>query len=110
MSTSAIQWTDATWNPVTGCSHVSEGCDHCYAETLTRMKAAAGVWEAPDLPWTAENAEANVIQHPERLDRPLRWRKPRMVFVNSMSDVFHPRVPTKFIVEMFKRSASRCCD
>jgi len=106
MSTSAIQWTDATWNPVTGCSHVSEGCDHCYAETLTRMKAAAGVWEAPDLPWTAENAEANVILHPERLDRPLRWRKPRMVFVNSMSDVFHPRVPTKFIVEMFNVMAA----
>lgn len=98
---SKIQWTDASWNPATGCSHVSEGCDNCYAETLTRMKAAAGVWEAPDLPWTAENAEANVILHPERLDQPLRWRKPRMIFVNSMSDLFHPRIPTEFIDRVF---------
>lgn len=98
---SKIQWTDASWNPATGCSHVSEGCEHCYAETLTRMKAAAGVWEAPDLPWTAENAAENVILHPERLDQPLRWRKPRMIFVNSMSDLFHPQIPTKFLVDVF---------
>jgi len=98
---SKIQWTDATWNPATGCSHVSEGCEHCYAETLTRMKAKAGVWEAPDLPWTAENAEQNVILHPERLDQPLRWRKPRMVFVNSMSDLFHPQIPTSFLLKVF---------
>jgi protein gp37 len=98
---SKIQWTDASWNPATGCSHVSEGCDHCYAESLTRQKAAAGVWEAPDLPWTAENAAENVILHPERMDQPLRWRKPRMIFVNSMSDLFHPRIPTRFLVEVF---------
>jgi protein gp37 len=92
---STIEWTDATWNPVTGCSKVSPGCDHCYAETLSLRYG----WSKR--PWTPENAEENVILHPGRLDRPTRWRKPRMVFVNSMSDLFHPRVPGEFINDVW---------
>ena len=95
-----IEWTDQTWNPVTGCSKVSAGCDHCYAETLAlgRLKGKPGY---PGLPWTPENAAENVVLRPERLDQPLRWRKPSMVFVNSMSDLFHPRVPYDFIAAVF---------
>lgn len=96
---SEIQWTDATWNPVTGCSKVSPGCAHCYAETLT-MRYAKG-WKVPGLPWTPANAEQNVILKPERLDQPLRWTKPRMIFVNSMSDLFHELVPDDYIAEVF---------
>ncbi len=95
-----IEWTDATWNPVTGCSKVSPGCAHCYAETmaLTRLTGKTGY---PGLPWTPENAEANVVLRPERLGLPLTWRKPRRVFVNSMSDLFHERVPAEFIDRVF---------
>jgi protein gp37 len=95
-----IAWTDETWNPVTGCSKVSPGCAHCYAETLalTRLAGRPGY---PGLPWTPENAEANVVLRPDRLDLPLRWRKPRRVFVNSMSDLFHERVPDGFIGRVF---------
>ena len=96
---SGIQWTDATWNPVTGCSKVSPGCANCYAETLTMRYAKT--WKVPGLPWTPDNAEQNVILKPERLDQPLRWTKPRMVFVNSMSDLFHERVPDDFIAQIF---------
>ena len=99
-----IGWTDATWNPVTGCSKVSPGCAHCYAETLalTRLAGKPGY---PGLPWTPENAEANVVLHPDRLDQPLRWHKPRRVFVNSMSDLFHERVPDDFIWKVWWRMA-----
>lgn len=96
----AIGWTNATWNPVTGCSKVSPGCAHCYAETLTRR--FAGAWGVPDLPWTPENASENVILHPDRLDQPMRWRRPRMVFVNSMSDLFHELVPDEFIEAVWR--------
>lgn len=99
MST-AIEWTDQTWNPVTGCSKVSDGCTNCYAETLA-MGRLAGKRGYPGLPWTPENAEQNVVLRPERLDQPTRWRKPAMVFVNSMSDLFHPRIPGEFIAEVF---------
>lgn len=94
-----IQWTDATWNPVTGCSKVSPGCANCYAEALTMRYAKP--WGVPGLPWTPENAAQNVILRPDRLDQPLRWRKPRMVFVNSMSDLFHERVPDEFILAVW---------
>jgi protein gp37 len=92
---SAIEWTDATWNPVTGCSKVSPGCAHCYAERLS-LRFGRSI-----LPWTPANAEQNVILHPERLDVPLSWRQPRMVFVNSMSDMWHPLVPPGFIDLVF---------
>lgn len=84
MGKSTIEWTDATWNPVTGCTKVSQGCKHCYAERL--------------FPRTYPGRKfSNVQCHPERLDQPLRWRKPRMIFVNSMSDLFHEDVPDEFI-------------
>lgn len=94
MSTN-IAWTNETWNPVTGCSHVSPGCEHCYAETLSLRRG----WSKK--PWTAQNAAANVKLHPERLEAPLRWRGRRMVFVNSMSDLFHELVPWSFIDQVF---------
>jgi protein gp37 len=92
---SAIEWTESTWNPVTGCSKVSPGCAHCYAETLSRRFG----WSRS--PWTPANAPDNVILHPERLGTPLKWRRPRMIFVNSMSDLFHELVPVEFIQDVF---------
>ena len=94
---SRIEWTDATWNPVTGCSKVSPGCAHCYAETLSLRFG----WSRR--PWLPQYASENVVLHPERLDQPLRWRQPRRVFVNSMSDLFHELVPDVFIHEVFDR-------
>ncbi len=93
---SAIEWTESSWNPVTGCSKVSPGCAHCYAETLSQR------FHWSEQPWTAAYAAENVVLHTERLDQPLRWRRPRMVFVNSMSDVFHELVPLSFIREVFE--------
>ncbi len=91
---SAIEWTDETWNPVTGCTRVSPGCDHCYMFALyPRLKAMA----VPG--YEAVPSEIRLL--PERLRIPLTWKKPRRVFVNSMSDVFHPRVPFDFIYQMF---------
>jgi protein gp37 len=90
-----IAWTDATWSPVTGCSKVSPGCAHCYAETLSHR------FGTTTKPWTPEHAAENVVLHPERLDAPLRWKKPRRVFVNSMSDLFHELVPVDFIAGVF---------
>ena len=89
-----IEWTDMTWNPVTGCTKVSPGCDHCYMFKLyPRLKAmgAPGYKTAPD----------DVRLMPDRLHAPLSWKKPRYVFVNSMSDVFHPRVSFDYVTEMF---------
>jgi protein gp37 len=101
MGKTGISWTDMTWGPVTGCSKVSPGCAHCYAETVTQRYAGRPGWPAEFLPWTPENAERNVVLHPERLDAPLHWRKPRRVFVNSMSDLFHEQVPDEFIAAIF---------
>jgi protein gp37 len=98
--TSAIEWTDATWNPVTGCSKVSPGCANCYAETLSLRFG----WSTK--PWTPENAAENVVLHPERLLLPTRWRHPRRVFVNSMSDLFHELVPDPYIRQVFDVMAS----
>ncbi len=91
---STIEWTDETWNPVTGCTRVSPGCDHCYMFALyPRLRAMA----VPG--YTGGPEEIRLL--PERLDAPLRWRTPRRVFVNSMSDVFHPRVPYDFVTKVF---------
>jgi len=84
---SRIDWTDATWNPVTGCSKVSPGCQHCYAERLSHRFG----WTIK--PWTASYVTENVRLDRDRLMQPLRWRKPRRIFVNSMSDLFHDQVP-----------------
>lgn len=91
----AISWTNETWNPVTGCSKVSPGCAHCYAEGLSMRFG----WSKK--PWTPENAAENVQLHPERLDKPLKWREPKRVFVNSMSDLFHELVPFEFVDRVF---------
>lgn len=90
-----IEWTEATWNPVTGCSKVSAGCTNCYAEKLSHRFG----WT--NKPWNAAFAAENVTLHPERLDMPEKWRKPRRVFVNSMSDLFHEQVPDEFIAQVF---------
>jgi protein gp37 len=91
MSTTKIEWTDLVWNPVTGCSKVSEGCRNCYAESLARR------FNKDFKSWTAPNAAQNVRLHPERLEQPLHWLRPRMVFVNSMSDLFHEQIDPLFI-------------
>ena len=95
---SAISWTDATLNPVTGCSKVSPGCQNCYAERIALRKMQP---YDTGLPWTAQNAAQNVKLHPARLEQVLRWKKPRHVFVNSMSDLFHEQVPEEFIDRVF---------
>jgi protein gp37 len=92
---SAIEWTDATWNPVTGCSKVSPGCAHCYAERNSHR------FGFTTKPWTPDNAWENVVLHPERLDLPLHWKKPKKIFVCSMSDLFHKLVPINFIGQVF---------
>ena len=92
---SAIEWTEATWNPVTGCSKVSPGCAHCYAEALSKR------FGRTTKPWTPANALENVVTHDDRLEQPMRWRRPRMIFVNSMSDLFHELVPLEFVQRVF---------
>ena len=88
---SKIEWTDSTWSPVTGCTKVSEGCDHCYAETIAHR--FAGTKAYPN--------GFDVTLRPERLDQPLRWQRPRRIFVNSMSDLFHKDVPGEYIARVF---------
>lgn len=100
-TSTAIEWTDATWNPVTGCSKVSEGCRNCYAAAFAPRLSAMGQDGYTDLPWTARNAPENVKLHTDRLDQPLRWAKPRRIFVNSMSDLFHELVPFEFVDRVF---------
>ena len=91
---SAIEWTNETWNPVTGCSRVSPGCDNCYMFALYPRLRAMGV---PGY----ERAPDEVQRLPDRLNAPLTWKSPRRVFVNSMSDVFHPQVPYTFVSSIF---------
>jgi len=99
---SRIEWTGLTWNPVTGCDRISPGCDHCYALTLARRLKAMGQprYQADGHPATSGPGFA-VTCHPEALTQPCRWHTPRLVFVNSMSDLFHARVPDQFIADVF---------
>jgi len=91
---SSIEWTEATWNPVTGCTKTSEGCRHCYAETMAKRLQAMG---------QANYANAfKLTLQPHMLQLPLGWRTPRTVFVNSMSDLFHKGVPTEYIQQVFE--------
>lgn len=91
---SAIEWTDATWNPVTGCTRVSPGCDHCYALTFAeRFRGVAG---------HPYEQGFDLKLWPERLEMPLHWKRPRRIFVNSMSDLFHKDVPDAYIYRMFE--------
>lgn len=95
MSTrSGIEWTETTWNPVTGCSKISPGCAHCYAERMASRLQAMGVGKY--------RRGFDVAVHQTALDEPLRWRQPRLVFVNSMSDLFHASVPAPFIEAVFE--------
>ena len=92
--TTGIEWTDETWNPVTGCTKISEGCRNCYAERMARRLAGrCGYPEAPH--------HFDVTLHPDKLDQPLRWKKPRRVFVCSMGDLFHEDVPLSAIAQVF---------
>jgi protein gp37 len=95
--TTKIEWTDETWNPVTGCTKVSQGCHFCYAERLWPKVDGARVKREGGAP----RAFTDVRCHPERLDAPLHWRTPRRIFVNSMSDLFHEEVPSAFIGKVF---------
>ena len=91
---SAIEWTESTWNPVTGCTKISPGCAHCYAERMARRLKAMG---------QRNYAHGfDVTLHEAALNLPLLWRKPQMIFVNSMSDLFHENVPTDFILRVFE--------
>jgi protein gp37 len=90
---SSIEWTDATWNPVTGCTKVSQGCKHCYAHTFAER------WRG--IPGHPYQQGFDLKLWPERVLMPLKWREPRRIFVNSMSDLYHPGIPDGFIRNVF---------
>ena len=91
---SSIEWTNMTWNPVTGCTKVSQGCKHCYAERMAKRLKAMGT--------VRYKSGFKLTLHPDLIDLPRQWKKPRLIFVNSMSDLFHEKVPLKFIRQIFK--------
>lgn len=93
MSTTKIEWTDASWNPITGCTKISSGCQHCYAEVMARRLCSMGVDKYKN--------GFQVSLHEECLNEPLNWKKPRTIFVCSMSDLFHKDVPFEFIDKVF---------
>lgn len=102
-ATTGIEWTDATWNPMTGCTKISPGCDHCYADVLAQGKMRERYLKNAPVRDTPEN-RANPFAPrfwEERLTQPLRWREPKRVFVNSMSDVFHAHFPLEMIQRIF---------
>jgi protein gp37 len=91
---SSIEWTDATWNPVTGCTKISPGCKHCYAERMAKRLQAMGQ------PRYRDGFELTL--QPDVIEQPLAWKKPRLVFVNSMSDLFHDEVPLSYLEKVFQ--------
>ena len=93
MAATSIEWTECTWNPVTGCAKISPGCKYCYAERLSVRLRAMGL--------AKYSRGFEVALHPDALTAPLRWKRPRLVFVNSMSDLFHDDVPDRFVDEVF---------
>jgi protein gp37 len=100
---SSIEWTEATWNPTTGCDRISVGCDNCYALSLAkRLKAMGNAKYQTDGDPRTSGPGFGVAVHPDSLDLPRSWRKPRVVFVNSMSDLFHARVPDVFVKDVFR--------
>lgn len=101
-TTTAIEWTEVTWNPTTGCDRISAGCDNCYALTLAKRLKAMGQakYQIDGDPRTSGPGFALTV-HRQTLDEPYRWRQPRLVFVNSMSDLFHARVPLGFVRDVF---------
>ena len=90
---SSIEWTESTWNPVTGCTKISLGCAHCYAERMARRLKAMGQ--------DRYRNGFSVTLQPDVVELPLRWKRSRMIFVNSMSDLFHTEVPAEYIAECF---------
>ncbi|WP_322820145.1 phage Gp37/Gp68 family protein [Chloroflexus sp.] len=94
MATSKIEWTESTWKPLTGCTKISPGCKHCYAERMALRLRAMGVEKYRN--------GFTLTLHPDVLEEPLTWKKPRMIFVNSMSDLFHQDVPLAFIQQVFE--------
>ena len=90
---SKIEWTETTWNPVTGCTKISYGCKHCYAERMSKRLQAMGMEKY--------RRGFEVVVHDSVLQAPLKWKKPSLVFVNSMSDLFHKAVPTEFVQSVF---------
>jgi protein gp37 len=91
--TTRIEWTEATWNPVTGCHQISPGCAHCYTKTFAER------WRG--IPGHHYEQGFDLRLWPARLEQPLRWRRPRVIFVNSMSDLFHEGIPEEYIAEVF---------
>ena len=94
MSKSKIEWTESTWNPVSGCTKISRGCDNCYAERMAMRLKAMGTRGY-------ENG-FDVTMHPHALEKPLKMKKPQVIFVNSMSDIFHEKIPDAFIFQIFE--------
>ncbi|RSM77234.1 hypothetical protein DL991_21190 [Amycolatopsis sp. WAC 01375] len=100
---STIEWTEATWNPTTGCDRVSTGCDNCYALTLAKRLKAMGVAKyQTDGDSRTSGPGFGVALHKDALSTPYTWRQPRLVFVNSMSDLFHAKVPLPFVQDVFQ--------
>ncbi|RYE25316.1 MAG: phage Gp37/Gp68 family protein [Sphingobacteriales bacterium] len=94
MAQSSIEWTEMTWNPTTGCTKISAGCKYCYAEVMSKRLQAMGIEKYKDA--------FAVRTHPDALNVPYGWKSPKIVFVNSMSDLFHPQIPLSFIKKVFK--------
>lgn len=102
MSKTSIEWTEVTWNPTTGCDRISAGCDNCYALTLAKRLRAMGApkYQNDGDPRTS-GPGFGITTHPKTLLEPLSWKSPRTVFVNSMSDLFHAKVPISFVKDVF---------
>lgn len=94
MAKTKIEWTESTWNPITGCTKISAGCKNCYAEVMTHRLQAMGQEKYLN--------GFNLTLHPETLKEPYTWKKPRVIFVNSMSDLFHKEIPIQYIIDVFK--------
>lgn len=100
MATTKIEWTESTWNPVTGCTKISAGCKFCYAEMMARRLKAMGQKKY-------KNGFALTL-HPHTLNEPYKWKRAKMAFVNSMSDLFHKEVPVEFIQKVFHVIKDQC--
>lgn len=98
---SGIEWTNATWNPLVGCSKISQGCKNCYAEVMAKRLAAMGQRAYQSAVDERGHWNGRVVLVPAALEKPLGWKKPRMIFVNSMSDLFHDDVPESYIEQVF---------
>ena len=96
MAKTSIEWTEGSWNPTTGCTKISEGCNNCYAEKLSKRLKLMGN------PKYVNGFELTI--HPDILNQPFKWKKPQMIFVNSMSDIFHEDIDTSYILKILRRN------